>query len=168
MSGGLLDSCDILRSFGKNYSSSTAENQKNTPGAPTRNGVIAVTLGLCTKDGVLVDVFGNFRLVSLIPKLMMTATATAETLPRAGSSWSSLPLLAGGGGGGGAGTDRGPLVANPVRQFARCRPQQHRHHHQCLCHLVLQPGVSLLRWVGWTWYKSKRMNALLQTYSWHL
>ena len=55
-----------------------------------------------------------------------------------------------------------------VRQFARCRPQQHRHHHQCLCHLLLQPGVSLLRWVGWTWYKSKRMNTLLQTYSWHL
>ena len=55
-----------------------------------------------------------------------------------------------------------------VRQFARCRPQQHRHHHQCLCHLVLQPGVSLLRWVGWTWYKSQRMNTLLQTYSWHL
>ena len=55
-----------------------------------------------------------------------------------------------------------------MRQFARCRPQQHRHHHQCLCYLVLQPGVSLLRWVGWTWYRCKRMKTLLETYSWHL
>lgn len=154
----------MLRSSGKNYSSSTAENPKTTPGAPTKNGVISVTLGLCTKDGVLVDVFGNFRLVSLIPKLMMTATATAETLPRAGSSWSSLLLLAGGGGGGDFtgnsffNTDREPLVANLARQFACCRPQQHRHHHQRFCYLVLQPGVSSR--VGWTWYNSKRMNTL--------